>query len=82
MEKKVKNQTYRLEFSIATANTPDLIKAAELIQTAWHNIGAKVDIKPFDFGDLNQFVLTSHASRKPSPRKFKANSVTTSRPPG
>ncbi len=57
-------ETTRLEFSIATANIPDLKKTAESIKSQWEKIGAKVNIKIYESGDLLQNVIR--------PRKFDA----------
>ena len=65
MEKKIsKKQRLELYVSIATLDSPDLIKAAQLVKNAWQKIGAKVDIKQFEFGDLQQNIIR--------PRKFDA----------
>ena len=63
-EKKTKQGTERLEFSISTSNTPELKEAAELIRQQWDDIGAKVTVKVFETGDLNQNVIR--------PRKYDA----------
>lgn len=57
LEKKTKTSTQVLEFSIATADAPDLKKAAEIIKSEWESIGAKVDIKVFEYGDLSQNII-------------------------
>lgn len=66
MEKKdaKKNTSQLLEFSIATADAPDLKLAADLVKSQWEKIGAKVTIKVFEYGDLYQNVIT--------PRKYDA----------
>ncbi len=65
MEKKVsKTKIIKLEISISTLNSPDLVKAAEIVKADWETIGARVDIKQFEFGDLQQNVIR--------PRKFDA----------
>ena len=65
MEKKIsKTKTIKLVITISTLNSPDLIKTAELIKDAWGKIGAIVDIKQFEFGDLQQNIIR--------PRKFEA----------
>lgn len=56
-EKKGKTATQILQFSIATANTPELKRAAELIRDAWQEAGARVELKIFELGDLNQNVI-------------------------
>lgn len=64
LEKKLKKQTLKLEFSIATSNTPELKQTAELIKSMWEQLGAKVELKIFEIGDLNQNVIR--------PRKYEA----------
>ncbi len=59
-----KKDTYRLAFSISTSNSTDLIKTAETLKKQWEKIGAKIEIKIFDIGDLNQVVIR--------PRKYDA----------
>lgn len=57
MEKKVGKDKKLLAFSISTSNAPELKKTGELIQAAWEKIGAKVTLKVFEIGDLNQTVI-------------------------
>jgi peptide/nickel transport system substrate-binding protein len=64
LEKKTKTQTFRLSFSISTGNAPDLKKTAEMLKAEWEKLGAQVEIKTFDMGDLNQTVIR--------PRKYDA----------
>lgn len=64
LEKKVKNETQQLRFSISTSNTPELKKAAEIAKEEWEKLGAKVEVKIFEPGDLNQNVIR--------PRKYDA----------
>lgn len=65
MSKKVsKTKTIQLSITISTLNSPDLVKTAELVKSDWEKIGAQVDIKQFDFGDLQQNIIR--------PRKFDA----------
>lgn len=56
--------TVPLSFSIATADTPELKHTAELIRDTWNKLGAKVDLKIYEVGDLNQNVIR--------PRNFDA----------
>lgn len=63
-EKETKKEIQRLVFSISTSNAPELKAAAEIIADEWENIGARVDIKIFETGDLNQNVIR--------PRKYDA----------
>lgn len=62
--KNKKKTTAKLEFSISTGNTSDLVRSAELIQQDLQAIGIKVDIKTFETGNLNQLVIR--------PRKYDA----------
>ncbi len=66
MEKRdlKKNTTQLLEFSIATADAPDLKLAAEIVKAQWAKVGARVTVKFFDYGDLYQNVI--------APRKYDA----------
>jgi peptide/nickel transport system substrate-binding protein len=64
LEKKTTKETSLLQFSIITSNAPELKRAAEIAKEGWESLGAKVDIKLFDIGDLNQNVIR--------PRKYDA----------
>ena len=57
LEKKDKKSTQILEFSISTSDTPDLKDTAEIVKADWESIGAKVDIKVFEYGDLSQNII-------------------------
>jgi peptide/nickel transport system substrate-binding protein len=57
-------QTTRLEFDLATANVPELRAAAEYLRVAWEAVGARVNLKIFEQGDLSQNVIR--------PRKYDA----------
>ena len=46
-----------LTFSIATANTPELKRAAQIAATMWTDIGISVKVDVFETGDLNQNVI-------------------------
>lgn len=56
-EKKIDKKTNKLAFSISTSNTPSLIKTAEILKDEFQNIGADVNLKIFEIGDLNQTVI-------------------------
>lgn len=62
--KKDGKQEIELSFSLSTVNTPDLVAAAEILKNSWKEIGAKVDVKVFEWGDFNQNILR--------PRKYEA----------
>lgn len=65
MSKKIsKTKTIELSITISTLNSSDLVKTAELVKSSWEKIGAKVEIKQFDFGDLQQSIIR--------PRNFEA----------
>ncbi len=57
-------KTVSLIFSLSTGNVPELRAAAEYIRQTWGSMGAKVDVKIFDQGDLSQNVIR--------PRKYDA----------
>ena len=57
-EKKVsKKETIALSFSLTTSAAAELKSAAEIAKARWEKLGAKVDIKVFELGDLNQNVI-------------------------
>jgi len=64
LEKKKKEETTLLKFSISTSEVPELRKVAEIVKKQWQEIGALVEIKIFEINDLNQNVIR--------PRKFEA----------
>lgn len=57
MEKKKKNETLRLSFSISTSDLPELKQTADILKSSWESIGAKVEVKIFEIGDLNQNII-------------------------
>ncbi len=59
-----KKTTLTLTLDLATADTPELKDAATLIQKDWMSLGASVNLKVFEIGDLNQNVIR--------PRKYDA----------
>ncbi|MEK7558301.1 MAG: ABC transporter substrate-binding protein [Patescibacteria group bacterium] len=64
MEKKNKKETIKLKFSLATGDVPELKEIAKRIKEDWGKIGAQVELKVFEIGDLNQNVIR--------PRKYDA----------
>ncbi len=56
-EKKDKKTTTTLAFSIATGDAPELKETALLLQRQWQKLGARVDVKIFEIGDLNQNII-------------------------
>ncbi len=63
-EKRLKKETMRLEFSLATSDASDLKAAAEIVKNNWTSLGAKVTVNVFEIGDLNQNIIR--------PRKYDA----------
>lgn len=57
LEKKTAKESQILEFSISTTDAPDLKKVAEIIKSQWEDLGAKIEIKVFEFGDLSQNII-------------------------
>jgi len=55
--KKTAKDNFLLSFSVSTSNSPELKAVAEIIKENWEKIGAKVEIKVFDIGTLNQEVI-------------------------
>lgn len=52
-----KSATTTLSFTLYTADSPDLKQAADMVKQAWTELGADVDIKVFEPGDLYQNVI-------------------------
>ncbi len=68
-EKKVKKGKGKknariLAFSLSTSDAPELRQIAEMLKQEWEKIGARVELKVFESGDLNQNVIR--------PRKYDA----------
>lgn len=59
-----KKETAALSFSLATSEVPELKAAAEMLKNYWEEIGAKVELKIFEIGDLNQNTIR--------PRQYEA----------
>lgn len=64
LQKKTKSGTDVLSFSISTSDAPELKRAAEMLKDAWMKLGAAVEVKVFESGDLSQNVI--------KPRKYDA----------
>ncbi len=56
-EKKEKKGTTTLSFSISTGDAPELKETAFLLQKQWQKLGARVEVKIFEIGDLNQDII-------------------------
>ncbi|MEA2715013.1 MAG: peptide/nickel transport system substrate-binding protein [Candidatus Parcubacteria bacterium] len=56
-QKKGAKSAVALAFDIYTADTPDLKQAAELVKNSWNALGAEVEVKIFDPGDLYQNII-------------------------
>jgi peptide/nickel transport system substrate-binding protein len=57
-----KNDDEVLSVTLTTANTSELVKAAEIIQKSWQNIGIQVELKIVDTSAIQGSII--------SPRKF------------
>jgi peptide/nickel transport system substrate-binding protein len=57
LEKKVGSLKQTLDFSIVTADSIELKKVAELVKNDWEQIGARVTVKIFEYGDLTQNII-------------------------
>ncbi len=60
----VKKNVGELSFSISTSEIPELKEIANLLKKQWGGIGAKVTVKIFEIGNLNESVIR--------PRKYDA----------
>jgi peptide/nickel transport system substrate-binding protein len=58
------DETKMLSLIISTNNIPELSKSAEIVATAWRELGAQVQVQTFTPSDLNSNVIR--------PRKFEA----------
>lgn len=56
-EKKDKKGTVALSFSISTGDAPELKETAFLLQKQWQKLGARVEVKIFEIGDLNLDII-------------------------
>jgi len=63
-EKKSKDKTTTLSFSLSTGEKNDLKTTADILKEQWKKIGADVSISIYENGDLNQNIIR--------PRKFDA----------
>ncbi len=54
---RVSEDGEQLKFSIATSNVPELKAVANILKATWEEIGAKVNIKIFEAGNLNQNII-------------------------
>jgi peptide/nickel transport system substrate-binding protein len=57
MEKKVGSSKQTIEFSLETTDSPELKAIAEVVKKDWEDIGVKVNIKVYEFGDLSQSII-------------------------
>ncbi len=56
-EKTIKKVNTVLEFELATSDAPELKAAANIVKENWESVGAKVTVKIFEIGDLNQNII-------------------------
>ena len=57
LEKKIGKEVFRFSFSISTSDAPELKETANLLKSMWEAIGAKIDVKVFETGDLSQNII-------------------------
>lgn len=57
LEKKIGKEVFKFAFSISTSDAPELKETANLLKSMWEEIGAKVDVKIFEAGDLSQNII-------------------------
>mgnify|MGYP001558244612 FL=1 len=57
LEKKIGKEIFKFSFSISTSDIPELKETAYLLKSMWEKIGAKVDVKIFEKGDLTENVI-------------------------
>lgn len=57
LQKETQKTKQLFSFSISTANIPELKKTAELLKKRWEELGAQVNLKIYEIGDLNQNVI-------------------------
>lgn len=55
--KKINKESVTLSLSLSTSDVPELKAMAEAIAKSWRELGAEVDLKVFEMGDLNQNVI-------------------------
>lgn len=55
--KAIKNASSTLELTLATANTDEMKKVAEMIKADWGKIGVTATIAIYDVSDLNQNII-------------------------
>ncbi|MBI2120876.1 MAG: hypothetical protein HYT94_04605 [Parcubacteria group bacterium] len=63
-ERKNKKSVQTLSFSLSTSDAPELKAIAGLLKQTWEQLGARVELKVFESGDLNQNIIR--------PRKYDA----------
>jgi len=56
-EKTIKKITTPLELTLTTSDAPELKTISEMVKADWEKIGAKVSLKIFESGDLNQNII-------------------------
>jgi peptide/nickel transport system substrate-binding protein len=62
--KNAKKSAQVLTFSLSTSDAPELRRVAEMLKQDWEKLGARVELRVFESGDLNQNVIR--------PRKYDA----------
>ncbi len=58
-QKKAKTASTTLSFDIYTADSPDLVAAANMLKSQWGSIGVQISIQVFDQADLYQNIIST-----------------------
>lgn len=64
LEKKLSSGNLTLSLSLSTSDNPELKAAADMVAEAWRKLGAQVEVRVYESGDLNQNVIR--------PRRYEA----------
>jgi peptide/nickel transport system substrate-binding protein len=57
MEKTINKKVTELSFAISTSAVPELKSTAQALRDTWQALGASVDVKVFETGNLDQSVI-------------------------
>ncbi|MEK7643354.1 MAG: peptide ABC transporter substrate-binding protein [Patescibacteria group bacterium] len=57
IELVTKKEKTPIHFTLATSDTPELAKAAEILKATWHEIGVDLTVQTYEIGDLEQSVI-------------------------
>lgn len=63
-KKLLSKQKNPVSFTLTTAETPELVEAAQMLKDMWSQIGVNINIQTFNMSDLEQLVI--------GPRRYEA----------